>query len=198
MNTNNQRTLLGALILFTLAFHPSLIQNLKAQQTQPSVRQRFVIVPAAQRCQPAAIKFVSFGKQPPDALLAQVTVENRSDKVVTAVKLGWKVYNYSEGIKISLSYCDAKPASAEVFLSGTTPLIQLEALTAKATSNISTNPLVIPTPATKTVFVDHPLLTAEDVKSLPLDNPTPKIKYAVVMYVSEIHYDDGTTWEAGK
>jgi hypothetical protein len=198
MKTNIQRTLLGTLILFMLAFHPGLIQEFKAQQTQPSVRQRFVIVAAAQRCQPAVIKSVSFGKQPPDTLLAQVTVENLSDRVMTAVKLGWKVYPYPEGTKISLSYCDAKPASAEVFLSGITPLIQLEALSPKGTSNISTNPLVIPTPATKTVFVNHPLLTAEDVKSLPLDDPTPRIKYTMVMYVSEIRYDDGTTWESGR
>jgi len=44
----------------------------------------------------------------------------------------------------------------------------------------------------------QPLLTADDVKSWALDEPSPRIKYAVVIYVSEIHYDDGTRWEAGK
>jgi hypothetical protein len=198
MNAKNPRTLVAVLIIFTLAFHLSLIQDLKAQQNHPSVRQRFIIVPAVQRCQPAEVKSISLGNQPLDALLAQVTVENHSDKVIIEVKLGWKVYDYSQGTRTSLSYCDAKPVSAEVFLAGTTPLIQLESLKPKETSNISTRPLVVPTPATKTVFVDHPLLTADDVKSLPLDDPTPKIKYAVVMYVSEVHYDDATTWEAAK
>jgi hypothetical protein len=195
MRSNIQKALLGSLLLFTLTFHTGLNQNLKAQQPTPSVRRRFVIVPANQRCQPASVKSVSFGRQPPDALLAQATVENGSDKVITAVKLGWKVYSYSEGTKGLLAFCDPQPPSAEVFLSGATQLIQLEALASKETGTISISPLVLPTTATKTVFVDHPLLTADDVKSLPLDSSTPIIKYEVVMFVSEIHYADGTTWE---
>jgi hypothetical protein len=193
MRSNIQKALPGSLLLFTLIFHAGLNQNLKAQQPTPSVRQRFVIVAASQRCQPASVKSVAFGKQPPDALLAQATVENGSDKVITAVKLGWKVYSYAEGPIGQLAFCDPQTAAAEVFLSGATPLIQLEALASKETGTISISPLVAPTRATKTVFVDHPLLTADDVKSLPLDNSTPK--YEVVMFVSEIHYADGTTWE---
>ena len=195
MKSNIQKALLGTLLLFTLAFHPSLNQNSQAQQPALSLRRRFVIVPANQRCQPALVKSVSFGRQPPDALLAQATVENRSDKVITAVKLGWRVYNYPEGTKVQLAFCDPQLPSAEVFLSGTTQLIQLEALASKETSTISISPLVLATTATKTVFVDHPLLTAEDVKSLPLDSPTPIIKYEVVVFVSEIYYADGNTWE---
>jgi hypothetical protein len=196
MKINIQKGLLGAILVFTAALHPSLNQKAEAQE-QPalSVRQRFVIVPANQRCQPAAVKTVSFGKQPPDSLLAQVMIENRSDKTLAEVKLGWRVYNFPEGTHVSLAFCDAQLPSAEVFLSGATRLIQLEGLAPKETGTISINPLVLPTTATKTVFIDHPLLTTGDVKSLPLDSPTPIIKYVVVMFVSEIHYADGTAWE---
>ena len=198
MKTNIQTELLGAILLFTV-FNPGLNQKVEAQQ-QPtvSVRQRFVIVPAVQRCQPAEVKTVSFGKQPADVLLAQVMVENHSDKAISELQLGWRVYNYPEGTRVNLAFCDAQPESAEVFLSGATQLIQLEGLAPKETGTISINPLILPSTATKTFFIDHPLLTAADVKSLPLDSPTPIIKYAVVVFVSEIHYADGTTWELKK
>jgi hypothetical protein len=193
MNSIQKQVL--APLLFALAFHLSFNQNLEAQQRPLTIRQRFTVVPANQRCQPAALKFVSFGRQPADALVAQVTVASRSVKTITAIKLGWKIYDEANRAKMQMGFCDAQPPEAKTYLSGTTALIQLEALAANETINVSINPLVIPTPATKTVFIDQPLLTADDVKSLPLDGPPPIIKYSVVMFVSEIHYSDGTTWE---
>jgi len=181
--------------LLAVAFNLSPDRNLEAQQRPMTVRQRFTIVPANQRCQPASLKYISFGEQPDDALVAQVTVENRSDKTLTAVKLGWKVFDEVNGTKMQIGFCEAQPPDAEILLTGSTQLIQLEALALKETANVSIDPLVIPTPATKTIFIEHPLLTANDVKSLPLTDPTPVIKYAVVMFVLEIHYADGTTWE---
>jgi len=193
MSTIKRQVLL--VLLLAVAFNLSPDRNLKAQQRPLTIRQRFTIVPANQRCQPASLKYISFGEQPDDALVAEVTVENRSDKTLTAVKLGWKVYDEVNGTKMQIGFCDAQPPDAEILLSGSTPLIQLEALALKETANVSIDPLVIPTPATKTIFIEHPLLTANDVKSLPLTAPTPVIKYAVVMFVLEIHYADGTTWE---
>jgi hypothetical protein len=107
------------------------------------------------RCEPAEVKFVLMGRQPKEAILAQVTIENRSDKKITAGKLGWRIYGEREGMKISLSACAAPLPSAEVFVSGTTQLIQLEALGAKETSILSIDPLPVPMPANKTVFVDR-------------------------------------------
>ena len=193
MNTIERLVLV--VFLLAVAFNLSQDRNLKAQQRPLTIRQRFTIVPANQRCQPASLKYISFGQQPADALVAQVTVENRSDKTLTAVKLGWKVYDQVNGTKMQIGFCDAQPPEAEILLSGSTQLIQLEALALKETANVSIDPLVISTPATKTIFIEHPLLTANDVKSLPLTDPTPVSKYAVVMFVSEIHYADGTTWE---
>ena len=193
MNTIKRQLLL--VLLLAVAFNLCSDRNLKAQQHPMTIRQRFRIVPANQRCHPASLKYVSFGRQPDDALVAQVTVENRSDKTLNAVKLGWKVYDEVNGTKMQIGFCDAQPPDAEILLSGSTQLIQLEALASKETANVSIHPLVVGTPATKTIFIEHPLLTANDVKSLPLADLTPVIRYAVVMFVLEIHYADGTTWE---
>src|SRR4051794_30749939 len=97
MISKPQRILPASLILFALAFHLSPIQDLKAQQPKPSIRQRFTIDFANQRCKPARLIGVAFGRQPQDVLLAQVTAEDLSNKTIKAVKLGWKVYNYPDG-----------------------------------------------------------------------------------------------------
>lgn len=193
MSTIKRQVLL--VLLLAVAFNLSPDRNLKAQQRPLTIRQRFTIVPANQRCQPASLKYISFGEQPDDALVAEVTVENRSDKTLTAVKLGWKVYDEINGTKMQIGFCDAQPPDAEMLLSGFTQLIELEALASKETATVSIAPLVVGVPATKRIFIEHPLLTANDVKSLPLTDPTRVTIYAVVMFVSEIHYADGTTWE---
>lgn len=177
-----------ALVVFTFAFCSDHPQNVNAQESSFSIRQRFGVVPAYRRCEPAEVKTVSFGMQPRETILAQVTIENRSEKVITAVKLGWRVYEEPEGIKVSTSSCAAPPSSAEVFLSGTTPLIQLGALSPNETSHIGIDPLPLPTVATRTVFVDRAFISVDDVRSLKGN------KYTVVIFVSEIHYGDGTKW----
>ena len=187
MKTINRKTRALALVFSTLALCSGSPKNARGQEPL-SVRQRFSAVPAYRRCEPAEVKFVSMGRQPKDALVAQVTIENRSDKVITAVRLGWKVYAEQEGVKISTSSCAAPPPSAEVFTSGTTPLIQLETLGPKETSHIAINPLPLPMPATKTVFVDRAIISVDDIKSLAIN------RYAAVVFVSEIHYGDGTRW----
>ncbi len=188
MTNINRRTWVSASVLCTLALCSGNPQNAKGQESSLSVRQRFSVVPAYRRCEPAEVKFVSMGHQPKEAILAQVTIENRSDKVIAAVKLGWRVYGDKEGMRISTSSCAAPAPSAEVFLSGTTPLIQLEALGPKETSHIAIYPLPVPVPADKTVFVDRAFISVDDIQSLTAN------KYTAVVFVSEIHYGDGTRW----
>ena len=187
MKLINNKTVM-ALVFFTFALCSDHSPNAKGQESSLSVRQRLSVVPAYRGCEPAEVKFVSFGIQPKDAVLAQVTIENRSDKVITAVILGWRVYGESEGVKINTSSCAAPSPSAEVFASGLTPLIQLETLGPKETSHIAINPLPLPMPATKTVFVDRAIISVDDIKSLAIN------KYTAVVFVSKIHYADGTTW----
>ena len=188
MTNINRRTWILALVLCTLALCSGNPQNAKGQESSLSVRERFNVVPSYRRCEPAEVKFVSMGHQPKEAILAQVTIENRSDKVIAAVKLGWRVYGEKEGMRIGLSSCAAPAPAAEVFLSATTPLIQLEALGPKETSHIAIDPLPVPMAADKTVFVDRALISVDDIKFLTA------IKYTAVVFVSEIHYADGTRW----
>jgi hypothetical protein len=188
MTNINRRTWVLALVLCTLALCSGNSQNVKGQETSLSVRQHFNVVPAYRRCEPAEVKFVSTGHQPKEAILAQVTIENRSNKVIAAVKLGWRVYSDKEGLKIRTSSCAAPAPSAEVFLTGTTPLIQLEALGAKETSHIAIYPLPVPIPANKTVFVERAFISVDDIQFLTAN------KYTAVVFVSEIHYADGTRW----
>ena len=192
MNPCIRRALPATFILLILP----LAAIARARGPQPSVRERFVFLPAFRQCHPAEVKGFAFGKQPLDVLLAQVIVGNRSNKAIVAVRLGWRVYSYADGNRVANSPCDTPP-SLEPLLAGTTQLINLNALAPNETSNISTDPLILPVQATRTVFVDRPFLTAEDVKSLPLDGPPRKIKYTAFLYVAEIQYTDGTTWTAG-
>jgi hypothetical protein len=148
-------------------------------------------------CYPVEVKFVFLGGQPQHVLLAQVTIESFSAKPVSAVKLGWNVYKRDVGNRISLSPCDVTSDAAEVLLSGISPLIEVGALLQNETVNIGTNPLKIPMPATKTFFVDQPLIVWDEVKSLT-DDGTPKTlkdDYIFLLYVSEITFNDGTKWE---
>jgi hypothetical protein len=177
-----------ALMLVTFALCSANLRKVKGQESSFSVRQRFGVVPAYRRCEPAEVKLVSFGRQPREAILAQVTVENRSDKVITAVKLGWKVYDKEKGLKVSVSSCADPPPSAEAFLTRTTPLIQLGELSPKETSNIGIDPLPLPSSATKTVFVDRAFISVDDVRSLTVNS------YTVVVFIQEIQYGDGSRW----
>jgi len=184
----NRKTRVLALVIFTFALCSGHRLNATGQESSLSVRQRFGVVPAYRRCEPAEVKVVAFGRQPREAILAQVTIENRSDKVITAVKLGWKVYDKEQGLKISVSSCAEPPASAEAFLTRTTPLIQLGELSPKETSNIGIDPLPLPSSATKTVFVDRAFISVDDVRSLTVKS------YTVVVFIQEIQYGDGSRW----
>jgi hypothetical protein len=55
---------------------------------------------------------------------------------------------------------------------------------------------MIEKPENKTIFVDRAFVTAGDVKPLILKESLKAEKYMVIIYVSEIHYEDGTAWAA--
>ena len=168
-----------------------LLHNARAQELPSSVRQRFTIFPAYRPCDPAQVKTFSLGRQPLEAILAQVDVENRSEKTIVAVKLRWNVFEQQEGSKVSLASCPPDSRSGEVFLTGTSDLIQLTSLNPKEITAIGINPLPVPTSALKTVFVNRPLVMVDDVKSVAVGSTG---KYALVIYVAEVHFNDGTRW----
>lgn len=195
MTPNNQKNLLAALILSFFALHLNFPQSVKSQELNRVrlIRESFVVVPAYHKCYSVEVKGVVLTGHPLDILLAQVIVENRSAKSVTAVKLGWRIHAFSRTVKPELA-CGVPPAD-QVLLAGDTPRIDLGQLAPKETSNIGPNPLVNQQiPATKTVFILKPILTANDVQTLPLPETRRTVKYSAAIYVSEIQFSDGTTW----
>lgn len=197
MNHRLGRSAFTLMILLTLIWQLNLGQ-IKAQEAQLS-KKKFTVVgyyPSPVACHPVQVRAVSIGAQPPEVLTAQVTIMSFSAKPVIAVKLRWDVYRFDLAMKTRRSGCDGSTGSDEIFLSGTTPLIHLGQLAEKETCNIGTNPLLIKSPATKTVFVERPIIMWDEVKSLTSDGTrnTFKADYAAVIYVSEIHFADGTQW----
>jgi hypothetical protein len=88
--------------------------------------------------------------------------------------------------------------NAKVLLSGTTPLIQVGQLSEKETCRITTGgPIATAGPVTRTVLIDRPIIAWDEVKSLTIDGTRETLKdnYAGVVYVSELHFEDGTVLE---
>ena len=147
-------------------------------------------------CHPVQITAASVGSRPPEVLTGQVTVTSFSEKPVAAIKLTWEVYRWEVGMKKRRSNCDVGGESVEPVLSGATQLIPLGQFARNETCNISTYPLLIDSPATKTVFIDQPIIAWDQVKPLTLDGTrnTFKEDFSAVIYVSEIQFVDGSKW----
>jgi hypothetical protein len=197
MNHRIGRSAFTLMMLLMLTSQLNLGQ-IGAQEAQSS-KKRFSVMgyyPWPVACHPVLVRAVSIGTKPPEVLTAQVTIQSFSATPITAVKLGWNVYRWDVAMKKRRSGCDSSPEPAEIFLSGMTPLIWLGQLAQKETCNISTYPLFIKSPATKTVFVEQPIIAWDQVKPLTFDGSrnTFKDDYAALMYVSEIHFEDGTKW----
>jgi hypothetical protein len=108
------------------------------------------------------------------------------------VKLGWKVYPSSK--ELMKDFQCGIPSGDRVLLAGNSPLISFGELRPNETCNIGPNPLIGELPARKAVFIDFPIISTSDVESLPVNETTKASKYVVALYVSEIHYVDGTSW----
>src|SRR5215204_3726428 len=195
---------LALLILITLSSQ-SNSGRIQAQENPPTSKRGFFTVrpyyhsrnyPRA-GCHPVEVRVVSIGAQPPEVLTAQVVIESFSDKPVAAVKLRWDVYSRDAGRKKARASCDATPEAADIYLSGTTPLIQVGHLAKGEVYNITSNPRATFPLATKTIIVDRPIIAWDEVKGLTLDGTRATFKgdYAAIIYVTEVQFEDGTRWE---
>jgi len=197
MNHRIGRSAFALIMLLTLTVQLNVGQA-GVQEPQPS-KKKFTVTgyyPYPVPCHPALVTAVSIGSQPPEVLTAQVTIKSHSAKPIIAVKLSWDVYKWDVAMKKRKAGCDESTSAAETFLSGTSPLVNLGQLAQNETCHISTNPLVIKSPATKTAFVAEPIIKWDEVKSLTADGKRGSFKddYAAVIYVSEIHFADGSHW----
>lgn len=179
------------LFLLAAAFYPH--NKVGAQQIERAIRQQFLFYPGFRYCHPAEVKGFGLGKQPLEVMLAQIYVQSRSEKVISAVKLGWKVYDFSSGMRIATSGCEA-PVSPAALLSGGTDFIDLQALPPNETTIIGTDPLPVLQPGERTIFVTRPFMTVDDVKPVVENEKGEGRKYLVVLYVSEISFEDGRKW----
>lgn len=177
--------------LLAVAFYPH--NSVSAQDEVRAIRRQFVFYPGFRFCNAAEVKGFGLGNQPLEVMLAQVYVESRSEKVIAAVKLGWKVYESEAGLRIATSRCEA-PAAPEALLSGGTDFIDLEALPPKETTIIGTDPLPVLQPGKRTIYVARPFVTVDDAKPVVDIQKGESKMYVVVLYVSAIRFGDGTQW----
>jgi hypothetical protein len=189
MTDINRRAWPLALILLTMGVFFGFPQCVNGQSSSLAVRQRFSVVALYRRCEPAEVRFVSFGRQPAETILAQVSIENRSNKVINAVQLGWKVFSEQEAEKLLTSQCITRAQTTQAVVSGASPIIQVRILP-KEGCLIGTDPLPIPSLTAPTVFVGRAFVNVDDVKSLPNN------RYTIVAFVARVQYADGTSWKA--
>jgi hypothetical protein len=167
--------------------------RVSAQEIERTIRKQFLFYPGFRFCNPAEVKGFGLGKQPLEVMLAQVYVQSRSEKAISAIKLSWKVYDYVEGMRIATSQCEP-PVAPLAFLSGGTDFIDLKELPPKETTIIGIDPLPVLRPGERTIFVARPFLKVDDVKPVINNEKSEGRKYLVVLYVSEIRFADGTEW----
>ena len=189
-------------LLSVLLIVPLNVAQTGNQQTQP-VRKKFTVIgyyTSPARCHPVMVTSVSIGANPPEVLTAQAAIKNFSSKPITAVKLKWQVYRWDVAMNRRRASCDGNGETAEVFLSGVTPLIPVGRLAENETCNIiSAYPSIAPPNVSRTVQVERPIIWWDDVKSLTFDGTrgTFKDDYATLVFVSEVHFEDGTEWTGG-
>jgi hypothetical protein len=191
------------LVFFALTLQTVFAQGL-TQQTESFVQRKFSILPYVRKegCHPAEIKAISMGAVPPDALTTMIAIKSFSDKAISALKVRWDIYQWDIGTKRQRSDCNVAADPTEIVLSGTTQLIDVGRLVKGETYTITSNPphLQSPFPSNRVVQVDWPIIGWDQLKPLAIDSPRRVLKddYMGLIYVSEIHFEDGTRWEPGK
>lgn len=168
-------------------------ERVQAQEDVKAIRSQFSFYPGFRFCNPAEVKGVGFGDQPLDVMFAQVYVESRSEKVIAAVKVSWKIYEFEVGMRLATSGKCEPPATPQAALSGGTDFIDLDALPPKETTIIGIDPLPVQQPGQRTIYVVHPFMRVDDVKPMGEILKQGK-KHVVVLYVSAIRFADGTQW----
>ena len=189
------------LVMSALSLPIVLAQSL-TQQSETLSKRKFTIAPYVRTggCHPVEVKSNSMGSVNPAILTSMITIKSFSEKPVRALKVRWDIYQWDIGMKKRRAACDAAAEPAEIFLSGTTPLIEVGRLLKGELYTISNHPQEMPSPwpVNKVVLVDYPIIGWDELKPLSIDGTRRALKddYSGIVYVSEIHFEDGTRWEA--
>jgi hypothetical protein len=164
--------LLALLAISALSLQIDFAQSL-TQQTETSIKNRFGMVQYLRKenCHPVEVKAISVGTVPPEVYTSLISIQSFSDKPVTALKVRWDIYKWAIGMKKRVAPCEAASEPAEIFLSGTTPLIEVGRLVKGEIYNISSDPLRVKTsrPANKVILVEWPIIAWDQLKSLSID-----------------------------
>ena len=190
------------LVISVLSLQFTFAQSL-TQQSETLSKRKFTIVPYLRigGCHPVEVKSISMGSVNPAVLTSMITIKSFSEKPVSALKVRWDIYQWDIGMKKRSASCDAAAEPAEIFLSGTTPLVEVGRMLKGEHYTISLNPQEMrsPPPVDKVILVDWPIVGWDELKPLSIDGKTRgnlKDDYSGIVYVSEIHFEDGTRWEA--
>lgn len=189
------------LVISALSLQIDFAQSL-TQPTETSANKKFGMLQYLRKehCHPVEVKAISVGTVPPEVYTSLISIKSFSDKPVTAVKVRWDVYKFAIGMKKRVAACDAASEPAEIFLSGTTPFIDVGRLLKGEIYNLSSDPLLVKTahPANKVILVERPIIAWDELMSLSIDGSRGNMKddYIGLVYVGEIHFEDGTRWEA--
>lgn len=193
--------------LLLLTIQPNFGQE-EAKQVSPKSSKNYLQAVFNNRtgrekgCLPAEVMSIGQGGAPPEGI--EVVIKNFELKIIQAVKLGWYVIEDPDRTlpgRMLRPPCDAPPFPEKVILSGQTPLIKLGVLYPNETCAIGKKPLKIFSAGTffadKVFLMDERPFTMDMVKELTTDGTwdTFKKPYSMLIAVSEIHYDDGSTWK---
>jgi len=204
MNYRAASAAFAILILITFSSQAKRGRIFQQENTQTSRKGFFTVLPYYHSrnrprtgCHPIEVRVASIGAFPPEVLTSQVVIESFSEKPVTGIRLRWDVYDRSVARKKIFSPCDATTEPANMYLSGSTPLIQVGHFANGEVYNLtSIRGMTFPL-ATNNIILDRPIIGWDDVKVLTLDGTRGSFKgtYAAIIYVSEIQFEDGTRWE---
>lgn len=196
---NSRKTSIALAAILAVASLLILPHGSIAQQQVRSRSRGISAMPLYRRtegCYPVEVRTVSMEASP--NVVPQVVIKSFTPKRIRAVKIGLKAYEFSEAEKILATPCNEPVPTPELFLSLTSPSIELGSMSEGDTFSIGIKPLPYPFPITKTVLTGQPFLTADDVKIMVANGDTETVKrnYGILVFVAEADYQDGTKWIA--
>lgn len=190
-------------LIMALALQSGLGQTRQASESQHPERVGLMILQYDPKgeCLPVQISGLLMGGPSKQAVTSAARIKNLSAKPVSAVKLGWYVVGHDEGIKLARpGSCSTPSETITSVITGETARIELEHLDQNETCKIATqNAASVIGAADKTVIVNSPIISMDDVKALTTDGTLETVKgdYVILVAVSEVEYEDGSRWELG-